>query len=178
MRIKQKNWRRKKFSKYSWIYFCCWKSVSHVVMMWLLVGAREANRGQCKNSPRWQCWTPVDKGPRLSRLNISVNPRDILFEHKNLLCITMDLLGVFHPARGQMIRLVCSNAGYMWRVIVKKWKLDSELFVGYPPPQSHPWDFCEMCCPNIFRWSYQGRIIARNWVKHEMLKSNMCKFVC
>ena len=30
---------------------------------------------RCKNSPRWQCWTAVDKAPRLSRLNTRVNPR-------------------------------------------------------------------------------------------------------
>ena len=48
----------KVFRTLSWCYF--------------LLG-HERQTGRRKNSPRWQCWTAVDKAPTLSRLFKSVN---------------------------------------------------------------------------------------------------------
>ena len=150
---------------------CCGKvfrTLSWCDFLWL----HERQTGRRKNSPRWQCWTTVDKAPRLSRLNITCEPRSsFVWAQKPS--------GVLHPAPWQMIELVCSNSGYVENKSQNRnpdCKLGSCL-QATPSPQSHPWDSCEMCCPNIFRWSYQGRIIARTRAKHEMLKLYLCQFL-
>ena len=53
-------------------FVCCGKSVRTLSWCYFLLG-HERQTGRRKNSPRWQCWTAVDKAPTLSRLFKSVN---------------------------------------------------------------------------------------------------------
>ena len=139
---------------YSWIYFVekVFRTLSWCDFLWV---AREANRAVQKQSKM----TMLDRtwqGTHTFKAQHKCKPERHFLSAQKPWCILGSSI-----LPGQMITLD------MCRMIVKSGILTPswDLVCRLPPPQSHPWDLCEMCCPNIFRWSYQSRIIAQAWAK-------------
>ena len=99
---------------------------------------------RCKNSPRWQCWTAVDKAPRLSRLNTRVNPRHTILFGKSARNAHMHFQRLSDLNRGNRPYLKSAN---LCKIVLI-------LFVECPFQTLHKGLIRKVFLMHL-RWSYQ-----------------------